>query len=149
MCVSIVPMVIDWLREEFYRVDGKCKKGVKNCKEYKKDGTCQACKVNYSLIFGDCKHNILLGCKEEKEDHTCKQCYEPFQLFGSHCDIGDCQTLNDYGCVACECGFYLTEERKCQKIERGCMRHQRGRCVNCFPHFELKKNGTCLIDGCV
>ena len=141
-------MVLNIFTSGFYRVAGKCKEGVQNCQDYKKDGTCRQCNVNYSLIFGSCKHNILLGCKAVKEDHTCKECYEPFESVGNHCDIEDCQTLNDYGCVACECGSYLTEERKCKNVERGCMRYQRGKCVNCFPHFELKKNGVCEIDGC-
>lgn len=55
--------------------------------------------------------------------------------------------LNDYGCVGCKCGFYLTEDKECKKIENGCLRLVRGNCMNCLPHYDLK-DGKCLIEGC-
>lgn len=81
------------------------------------------------------------------DDHTCQECFEPFQLKNGQCDISDCQTLNDYGCVTCECGFYLTKDRTCAEIDQGCIRYERGHCVNCLSHYKLK-GGACQIDGC-
>ena len=50
--------------------------------------------------------------------------------------------MNDYGCVTCLCGFYLDKDKNCQKVEAGCIRYQRGRCINCLDHYKLK-GGVC------
>ena len=100
----------------FRRVDGQCKTGVKYCEEYHQDGTCKKCNIEYSLIFSECKHNSLLGCKIEQSDHTCSECHKPFTLENRQCFIKDCKTYNDFGCISCECGFYITENRSCAKM---------------------------------
>ena len=90
---------------------------------------------------------MLLGCRTEEQDHTCKECFEPFRMVGNHCSIENCKTFNDYGCTNCECGYYLTSDRNCREIEPGCLRYQRGKCINCISHYKLK-GGACQIDGC-
>jgi hypothetical protein len=80
-------------------------------------------------------------------DHNCQECFSPFQLTSYQCSISNCKSLNDFGCVACECGYYLTESRTCQKIPQGCLKNVRGACVECLPHYKLK-GGVCVIEGC-
>lgn len=98
--------------------------------------------------MSECRHNYLLGCKEETTSHTCKECYPPFEINGQHCDVPNCRTLNDFGCVACECGFYLTSTRLCKPIAPGCLRYERGVCKDCLRHYKLK-GGVCEIEGCL
>lgn len=76
------------------------------------------------------------------------KCFSPFKLDGKHCDIEHCRKFNDFGCVTCECGFYLTEERDCMEVSQGCLRYSKGKCINCLPHYKLK-GGVCEIDGCL
>lgn len=100
------------------------------------------------MIYGKCRHNLLLGCKVELNDHRCKECFAPFELSEYNCGIRNCKRYNDYGCYACECGFYITENRACKKYEDGCMKYDRGICTECMPHFKLR-GGMCMIDGCL
>ena len=125
-----------------------CKVGTLNCDSYDDAGKCKKCSNEYSLIFGECKHNSLLGCKVEDENHSCRQCYKPFVLENNHCYIPNCKALNDYGCVSCECGFFITEDRRCQKLPCGCLKVTRGVCVECLPHYKLT-GGVCSIEGCL
>jgi hypothetical protein len=132
----------------FIQSSGSCLPGVKNCEEYNSDNTCKQCLTEYSLIFNECKHNYLLGCKVEQADHTCSECHKPYLLDSYRCTIKQCKSYNDFGCISCECGYYLTEQRNCQKVQQGCLKHYRGVCVNCLPHYKLK-GGSCVIDGCL
>lgn len=59
----------------------------------------------------------------------------------------NCQTINDFGCVTCQCGFYLTKDRLCLKSESGCLRYERAKCIDCLNHYRLK-GGVCEIEGC-
>lgn len=134
--------------EGFNQNNGKCILGISNCASYDAQNLCIKCVDDYSLILSECRHNTLLGCKTEAFSHTCDICYFPFELNRNHCDIPDCRMLNDYGCTACECGFYLTEDRRCKTIARGCMRYERGVCNDCLPHYKLK-GSICEIEGCL
>ena len=122
----------------------KCVLGIKHCAVYNNDGECTECEQDYSLILSQCRRNSLLGCKYETSSHTCQECYPPFTLNGQHCDIDQCRILNDYGCVSCECGFYLTPDRDCKPISPGCLRYEKGICRDCLPHYKLK-GGVCEI----
>lgn len=62
--------------------------------------------------------------------------------------MSNCQSHNEFGCVACECGFYLTPDRKCNQIAQGCIRYNRGICTDCMANFQLK-GGVCDIEGCL
>ena len=121
---------------------------MKYCSEYDTEGKCKKCDNEYSLIFGECRHNILLGCKVEQADHTCLECFKPFQLDNYQCVIPACKSYNDYGCYACECGFFITNTHSCQKMLDGCIKTYRGTCVECLPHYKLK-GGACAIEGCL
>lgn len=132
----------------YVKSQGTCKVGVKYCEEYNTDSTCKKCTIEYSLIFNECKHNLLLGCKVEQSDHTCSECYKPFVLQNYQCVIKECKSYNDYGCVSCECGYYLSETRSCLKMQEGCLKYYRGVCSECLPHYKLK-GGSCVIDGCI
>lgn len=68
-------------------------------------------------------------------------------MTGSSCSIPNCTEYNDFGCVSCACGYFLTSERNCKKMVEGCVRYQRGVCINCAAHYKLK-GGFCQIDGC-
>ncbi|CAM6005797.1 unnamed protein product [Sphagnum balticum] len=131
----------------YIRTNGTCALGVKYCQQYGTAGECNQCDPDYSLVLNECKHNYLLGCKNEQPDHTCQECYHPFELQNYHCLIPNCKALNDFGCVSCECGFYLTQIRGCQKLPDGCLKSSRGVCVECLPHYKLK-GGSCVIEGC-
>lgn len=91
--------------------------------------------------------NSILGCKNEVE-HVCKECYKPFKSEGGDCIIAHCKKYNDYGCVACECGYFLTPQGICKRIQTGCVRYQRGQCTDCLPNFKLK-GSDCEIEGCL
>lgn len=106
------------------------------------------CNEEYSLMFGECRHNLLLGCKVELSDHRCAECYSPFELDSYSCGIRNCKRYNDYGCYSCECGYYITQTRSCKKYEDGCVKYYRGICTECMPHFKLR-GGACMIDGCL
>ena len=121
---------------------------MKNCEAYSEEGECQKCRSDHSLVLGACRHNLLLGCRTEQEDHSCKECFAPFKLNANHCDIPNCKQFNDFGCTACDCGYYLTPQRDCKEADQGCLRYQRGSCINCLPHYKLK-GGVCQIDGCI
>jgi hypothetical protein len=54
---------------------------------------------------------------------------------------------NEYGCVRCSEGFYLTKNRSCVRNQVGCIKHFREDCQLCLPQFKLI-NGKCLMDGC-
>lgn len=61
-----------------------------------------------------CLKNMILGCEIEK-DGDCNKCYEPtFRLVERHCEVDDCLAVNEYGCITCECGFYLTDAGTCK-----------------------------------
>lgn len=91
--------------------------------------------------------NSILGCKNEL-DHVCKECYKPFTLLDGHCEINHCKTYNDYKCVACNCGYFLTQNGICKPMDTGCVRYQRGQCTDCLPNFRLK-GSVCQIQGCL
>jgi hypothetical protein len=90
--------------------------------------------------------NLILGCKSEV-DHVCKECYKPFRLNAGDCEIPYCKTYNDYKCVACDCGFFLESHGLCKPMVTGCVRYQRGQCVDCLPNFRLK-GAECEMEGC-
>lgn len=62
--------------------------------------------------------------------------------------IKDCRRYNDFGCYACQCGYYITDAKSCRKYEDGCMKYYRSMCTECMPHFKLR-GGVCMIDGCL
>ena len=132
----------------YIKKGGKCEVGIKECAEYTKDGSCALCNEEYSLMFGECRHNLLLGCKVELSDHRCSECYAPFELDSYSCGIRNCKRYNDYGCYSCECGYYITQTHSCKKYEDGCSKYNRGICTECMPHFKLR-GGVCMIDGCL
>jgi hypothetical protein len=104
------------------------------------------CKAGFSLFNNNCVENSIVGCKKEV-DHVCQDCHPLFTLSNGHCIIGHCKAYNDYSCVACDCGFYLTPQGACKKMEAGCVRYQRGQCTDCLPNFRLK-GSQCIIEGC-
>ena len=107
---------------------------------------CFECENNYSLVSNNCLKNKILGCKKE-QFNSCTECYQPFELSSGHCSIDNCKSYSDFGCVACECGYYITKDRICLKIEEGCIRHQKGVCTDCYPPFQLQ-GASCVLDGC-
>jgi hypothetical protein len=68
-------------------------------------------------------------------------------LGNNHCSVANCKSHNDFGCTTCECGYYLTPDRKCNEMTNGCIRYSRGNCVDCMHNFVLKGN-VCEIEGC-
>jgi hypothetical protein len=104
------------------------------------------CKKGFSLYNNNCVENSIVGCKKEV-DHVCQECFPLFTLNNGHCIISQCKSYNDYSCVTCECGYYLTSQGNCKKMDTGCVRYQRGQCTDCLPNFKLKGN-ECLIEGC-
>lgn len=133
---------------DFFLKVGSCEKSIKNCASFT-DSTravCTACTNGHSLYNNICVSNSILGCKNEI-DHVCKECYKPFFVSNGNCEISHCKTYNDYKCVACECGFFLTSDGICKSMETGCVRYQRGQCTDCLPNFRLK-GSQCLIEGC-
>jgi len=56
-------------------------------------------------------------------------------------------TYNDFGCVACECAFYITPNNVCKSMREGCIRYLRGKCIDCLPSWRLKGN-DCILPGC-
>lgn len=90
--------------------------------------------------------NSILGCKHEVE-HVCKECIRPFSLSNGNCEIPNCKGYNEYRCVTCNCGYYLTPEGLCKPMELGCIRYQRAQCTDCLPSFRLK-GSKCEIEGC-
>lgn len=47
-----------------------------------------------------CLPNTILGCKDQV-DGICKDCYDPFFEKDNHCEVPNCQSHNEFGCVAC------------------------------------------------
>ena len=72
---------------------------------------------------------------------------KPFTLNNGNCLIEHCKSYNDYKCVTCNCGYYLSNAGICKKIETGCVRYQRGECTDCLPNFRLK-GSQCEVEGC-
>ena len=101
----------------FRKVNEQCVEGVKECADYNADGSCGLCNQEFSLMFGECRHNRLLGCKHELPDHRCADCFAPFELDNYNCGIRHCKKYNDFGCYSCECGFYITENRECKQYD--------------------------------
>lgn len=134
---------------DFYLKAGSCQKTIKNCAKFVEETreTCTECARGYSLYNNICYMNSILGCKNEI-DHVCKECYKPFTLRDGHCEINQCKTYNDYKCVACNCGFFLTQNGICKAMDTGCVRYQRGQCTDCLPNFRLK-GSVCQIEGCL
>ena len=96
-----------------------------------------------------CLKNTILGCQIENEAGGCKKCYEPiFRLVDKHCEVDNCRSVNEYGCIACECGFYLTEGGICNEMMPGCLRYQRGVCTDCQKNW-ISQRGVCIIEGCL
>lgn len=99
----------------YYLKDGSCSKAIKNCASYA-DNTmaiCTECNYGFSLLNNLCVRNSVLGCKKEVS-HICRECYKPFVLSNGNCDITNCKTYNEYKCVACNCGYFLTSEGVCK-----------------------------------
>jgi hypothetical protein len=80
-------------------------------------------------------------------NHKCHKCLEPFKKKEDHCEIANCLTYNDFGCTACDCGYYLTPQNICSEVQPGCIRYQRGICSDCQAHFKLR-GGSCIMEGC-
>lgn len=133
----------------YYLNNGICKQAIKSCVSYSDDSktTCTDCAYGFSLINNFCVENSVLGCRNEIS-HICKECYRPFQLANGNCEITNCKTYNEYRCVACNCGYYLTPEGVCKIMEQGCVRYQRGQCTDCLPNFKLK-GSSCEMEGCL
>lgn len=133
----------------FYLKEGSCVETVKDCVKFSdhERKICTDCDQGFSLYNNICVQNSILGCKNEV-DHVCKECYRPFNLNNGHCDIQHCKSYNDYKCVACQCGYFLTDKGVCKTMDTGCVRYQRGQCTDCLPNFRLKGN-QCEIEGCL
>lgn len=134
---------------DYYLTEGICKNAIRNCKTYtdNKKTICTECSYGYSLISNLCVQNSVLGCKNEVS-HICQECYKPFTLANGNCDITNCKTYNEYKCVACHCGYFLTFDGTCKANEVGCVRYQRSQCTDCLPGF-LLKGSKCDKEGCL
>ena len=132
----------------FYLKGTSCVKTVKNCVKFSdaQRQVCTDCAQGYSLHENYCVMNSVLGCKNEV-DHVCKECFKPFTLNNGNCEIQHCKSYNDFGCVACNCGYYLNKNGMCKVMEGGCIRYHRGECIDCLPAYTLKGN-ECQIEGC-
>jgi len=126
---------------DFYLKNGVCEKSIKDCEEYTDDTKtiCTTCAYGHSLINNFCVENSILGCRREV-DHVCKECHKPFFISNGNCEISNCKTYNEYKCVTCNCGYYLTFEGVCKAMDLGCIRYQRGQCTDCLPSYKLKGN---------
>lgn len=134
----------------FLLENGTCKQGIVNCASHLTLGDmviCDQCEPGNSLMNNNCLPNSILGCKDQVGE-VCNDCYDPFFEKNNHCEVPNCKSHNEYGCVSCECGFYLTPDRKCSEITQGCIRYNRGVCSDCMQHFKLK-GGICDIEGCL
>ena len=107
---------------------------------------CSSCAHGYSLYQNFCVKNSIMGCKTEL-DKKCTECYKPFNLNDNDCTIKNCKVYNDYKCAACECGYFLTSTGICKSIADGCIRYQRGECIDCLPKWTLINN-ECELVGC-
>jgi len=94
---------------------------INNCSNYNSDGACVGCSAGNKLISGFCY---------------------PFTA------LDNCKYQNEYGCVQCTDGFYLTLSRNCLKYEAGCLKYWQGSCVTCHPNFYMNQNKKCAIDAC-
>lgn len=107
----------------YQNVRGRCFKRLPNCKNYAENGICLECKLGFELIRGLCSELISLP------------------------SIPSCVSANEYGCVVCEAGTYLTKDRTCKSNQVGCLKYFRESCQLCLPEFKLV-SGVCKMEGC-
>ena len=89
---------------------------------------------------------MIVGCKAQSNGQ-CVECFNPFKLSSGKCTIDNCLTLGDFGCGACQSGYYLKPDGLCYKNDLGCSLYRAGTCYACqYPY--ILENGQCKIDGC-
>lgn len=153
-----------YIYKDYFLENGICLSGIRHCIKYLQKGetskytsidlnadnqadqVCTECKPNFSLINNACVKNKILGCQNEI-NHKCLKCHEPFEKKQEHCEIKNCVSYNDFGCTACDCGYFLNFRNVCEEIHAGCIRYQRGVCNDCHTNFKLKGT-SCVMEGC-
>lgn len=108
----------------YYKRDNRCFREIPFCRSYSANGYCENCELGYERINGLCTRELAFNVDPE------------------------CNIKNEYGCIGCNKGFFLTPAKECEPIEIGCLRYFHGQCQLCRPGFDLFE-GKCRIDGCL
>lgn len=69
----------------YENVGGKCFRQIPDCHSYSLSGACSKCELGFELIAGLCSEISYLK------------------------EVPDCEVQNEYGCVKCDSGFYLSK----------------------------------------
>jgi hypothetical protein len=116
----------------------------------KQGDKCAVCGWGLSLLSGLCVPTIA-DCASYSQQGICTACNPHFQLIGSYCyafpTVPNCNNHNEYGCIECQQGYFLTSKQTCQQYQPGCLDYWQEQCTACLPRFRLT-GGVCLIEGC-
>ena len=112
----------------------KCRNIGSVCK-YKKDGTTNICK-DFVLENGKCTKTCEKNQSPKGDGISCINC------------TSNCESCNEEGCLKCETGYYLNNNKKCIKNIQDCIDVEvSGKCTKCSVGFYLNDN-KCVNCNC-
>lgn len=123
--------------------------GDPNCRSYSQLGSCVQCATSYFISNGVCTLSSSL-CASTDRNGVCLSCYPGYSLRNGNCSVfiqdPNCKQYSDSGCSLCSSGFYMSEG-KCVLISPLCStaNNVTGRCLSCYPGYELNSNGQCAV----
>lgn len=133
---------------------------IKNCEDISNDYSesetniiCYYCKSGFALSY-DGKSCIKFdNCYKLKKDNTtcdkCNDLYHPNS--NGQCELTLCTEYNNNNeCTKCVGGYYINEQKKCQKIEKeNCLElsNDRKKCITCIGegHIVPDNEGNCIL----
>lgn len=119
---------------------------------------CNECEANFIAFNHKCspkienclKHTSIIN-EFKEEELVCSLCGDLFDLdLNNRCKASYCAKKDKGFCVECQTGYFLSNEKKCEKVISNCDKQENGLCVQCSSNFFLK-NFECIpmsLIGC-
>ena len=122
---------------------------------YDKDH-CNYCIEGYALSNDRTSCKSFANCEQlDKEGTKCSICYEHYHPNSDgRCEITLCSKYVNNVCTACYGGYFLNDNKECQKITiENCLQldSSKKKCSACIAGITPDTNGNCnikLIEGC-
>ena len=142
-------------------IDRKSCKESKNCQYLstndKGEEICGECDKGYALTYDQKSCKQVENCKKLAQgDEKCSECVRYFHPNSEgKCERTLCEKYDNNVCYECYEGYYLGDDKKCQKITiENCLRldTSKAKCISCVGGIPPDANGKCtlpLIKGCI
>ena len=141
-------------------IDQKNCRESKNCDYFttneKQEEICGRCESGYAITYDEKSCKKVENCEKLAEgDEKCSECVKYFHPNSEgKCERTLCQKYDNNICTECYDGYYLDDDKKCQKITiENCLKldSSKAKCKECLGGVHPDANGKCtfsIIKGC-